>query len=69
MEIIAGQERCDVWNVPDGRGLTPIMMALEEGKTEIVKILLGCPRVDLSCKDKEGWSLLFMAVREKDLGE
>ena len=45
------------------------MKALKEGQIEIVQILLNCPRVDLSCKDKKGWSLLFRAIQEGLLGK
>ena len=69
VETLAAQERFDCWNVPDKEGVTPIMMALKEGKTEIVDIILSCPRVDLSCKDRDGWSLLFRAFQMNDLGE
>ena len=50
-------------------GDTPIMLALKKEKSEIVKILLGCPRVDLSCRDKEGWSLVFRAIQKKKIGK
>ena len=73
VETLAAQERCECWNIPDDingdKGNTPIMMALKKGKTEIVEILLQCPRVDLSCRDKEGWSLVFRAIQRKKLGE
>ena len=45
VETLAAQERCECWNVPDSDGDTPIRRALKEGKTELVKILLRCPRV------------------------
>ena len=69
LETLASQESFDSWNVPDNRGDTPVMKALKEGKTEIVEILLRCPRVDLSCRDKEGWSLVFRAIQRNKLGE
>ena len=69
VEILAAQERCDCWNVPDSWGDTPIMDALMRGKREILEILLRCPRVDLSCRDKEGWSLVFRAIQRNRLGE
>ena len=69
VETLATQERCDCWNVPDSDGYIPIMWALKEGKIDMVEILLRCPRVDLSCKDKKGWTLLFRAVQSNDLGE
>ena len=61
VETLAALDRCDCWNVPDNDGDTPIMKAFKGGKTRIVEILLSCHRVDLRCKDKEGWTLLFRA--------
>ena len=46
VKTLANQEEFDFWNVPDKSGDTPVMMALKSGKTDIVKILVGCPRVD-----------------------
>ena len=45
------------------------MMALKSGKTDMMKILVGCPRVDLTIRDKEGWTLLMRTIAGKDLGE
>ena len=50
-------------------GDTPVMLALKQEKSEIVKILLRCPRVDLSCRDKDGWSLVFRAIQKKKIGD
>ena len=50
-EMAYNQEFLKLLNVPDWRGDTPIIMALKEGKTEIIKILLRCPRVDLNVVD------------------
>ena len=74
VETLAALERCDCWNVPDHRGDTPIMWAFKAAetealKTEILEILLRCPRVDLSCRDKGGWSLVFRAIQRNQLGE
>ena len=69
VETLAAQERCQCWNVPDKFGNTPIMLALKIGKTDIVEILLRCPQVDLSCRDREGWSLVFRAIQRNQLGE
>ena len=51
------------------RGRTPIMIALERNRIRIVEILIGNPRVDLTCRDSEGWSLLFRVIQKKNLGE
>ena len=69
VETLAAQERCDFWNVPISNGDTPIMWALKYNKTDILEILLRCPRVDLSCRDRKGWSLVFRAIQRNELGE
>ena len=69
VETLAAQESCDCWNVPDTYGEIPIMRALYWNKTELVEILLRYPRVDLSCRNKEGWSLVFRAIQRNKLGE
>ena len=69
VETLIAQESFDSWNVPDWRGDTPIMIALKESRTEFVKILANCPRVDLSCRDEGGWSLVFRAIQKNKLGE
>ena len=48
VETLAAQETFNCWNVPDRRGDTPIMSALRRERTDIVKVLLTCPRVDLN---------------------
>ena len=52
-EMAYNQEFLKFLNVPDWRGDTPIMLALKEDKTEIVEILLECPRVDVNVVDRE----------------
>ena len=64
LEILAMEERCNIWNVPDDFGDTPILKALEMGEAEIVeflarlpdmvRILVKCPRVDLDVADSLG---------------
>ena len=51
VETLAAQERFDCWNVPYCWGDSPIIMALKGNMTEIVEILLRCPRVDLDVVD------------------
>ena len=69
VETLAAQETFDCWNVPIAHnGETPVMWALKLGKIEIVEILLRCPRVDLDCRDKEGWSVLLRAIQGKYQG-
>ena len=69
VETLNAAESFDSWNVPDGEGETPIMGALRWNKIEMVEILLKCPRVDLSCRDREGWSLVFIAIQKKKIGD
>ena len=69
VETLATEEKCQCWNLAADDGDTPIMLALKDRKTEIVEILIRCPRVDLSCRDEEGWSLVFRAIQYKSLGE
>ena len=73
VEKLIAQERFHSWNVPDGplmgQGDTPIMLALKLCNTEIVEILIRCPQVDLSCRDREGWSLVFRAIQRNELGK
>ena len=69
VKILASQKKCQCWNVPNSDGDTPVMIALKKNKTKIIKILLDCPRVNLKCKNKEGWSLLFRALERNKLGK
>ena len=69
METLAAQENCQCWNVPDSDGNTPVLKALKENKMDMLQILLKCPRVDLSCRDAEGWSLIFRAIAMNNLGK
>ena len=69
VETLAGLEKCDCWNVPYNNGDTPVMMALQRCLTEILEILVRCPRVDLTCRDKEGWSLVFTAISSREIGK
>ena len=47
-------------------GKTPILIALERNRIRIVEILIRNPRVDLTCRNNEGWSLLFRDI-QKDM--
>ena len=69
VESLASQEKFDCWNIPDENGNTPVMKALRRGKTDIVRVLVDCPRVDLTIRDKEGWTLVMEAIAGKELGE
>ena len=69
VETFANLETFDCWNIPDKKGNTPIMYALKNRFTKGVEILLNCPRVDLNCRDKEGWSLVFRAIQIGNVGK
>ena len=69
VDTFANQEKFDCWNVSDKNGDTPVMMAFKSGKTDIVQILVGCPRVDLTIRDKEGWTLVMRTIAGKELCE
>ena len=69
VETLAAEEDCDCWNVPDENGDTPVMLALKEGKTDLVILLASCPRVDLTTTDGEGWSLVFRLISYRERGK
>ena len=69
VKILSAQKKCLCWNIPDKDGDTPIMKALKTNKLEIVKVLIGVPWVDLTLRDREGWSLVFRAIQNKQLGQ
>ena len=53
VQLLSRDERVDI-NIKDKNGETPITLAMKRGKTEMVKILLDNPGVDLDTMDKEG---------------
>ena len=63
VEILAAQEKCECWNVPNSDGDTPVLMALKTNKMDVLQILLKCPQVDLNLKDKNGDSLIIVALK------
>ena len=67
VELLAKQENCDSWNVrvPVADGDTPLMLAIRWNYTDIVKVLLKCPRVDPNQEDQHGNSPVMMAIKEK----
>ena len=52
MKMLARQEKYNNWNVADIDGDTPIMKAVKRNQSEIIEILLKCPRVDLDAVDR-----------------
>ena len=64
------KEKFDGWNIPDEDGNTLIMFAMKNCfYSDTVGILLTCPRFDPSCRDTEGWSLVFRSIQRGDIGE
>ena len=54
VETLTDQEDFDNWNITGNNGIAPILMALEGGNTEIVRLLLRCPRVNLDIIFSDG---------------
>ena len=69
VELLARKELCECWNTPDKAGDTPVFAAIKNNKDDIVDILVDCPRVDLTCRDSQGWSVLMRLVAAKKIGE
>ena len=65
MEAIEKTEKID-WNERNIIGNTPIMTAIRNNKTEVVKFLLSHPKVDKSLRDSQGQTLLSMAKHKND---
>ena len=54
---------------PDSRDdnqRTPITLAIERGRTKVVKLLLDTGKIDLTCKDNEGRTPLMWAQIMRD---
>ena len=59
VKTLTGEATFDCWNVPNSNGDTPVMTALERNMTDLVEILLRCPRIDIhTMKPEEGTSLV-----------
>ena len=67
VELLSKDPRVN-WNVRNYRGETPIMVALRNKETEMVKILLKTPGVSLAdvTKSKEGENLLKEVFQEAE---
>ena len=53
VELLLGVEEVE-WNDKDVEGDTPLMKALKRSKFDVAKVLLQCPRVDVTIADNEG---------------
>ena len=60
--LLAVQERCNSWNVPDMDDNTPLMTAVIDGNLEIFKILARDPRVDLNRRDSLGKTVTEVVI-------
>jgi hypothetical protein len=56
----------DVNQTEANRGRTPLMMALEWGKVEVVRVLLSQPNIDLDAVSNSGLSVIHYANRLPD---
>lgn len=48
-------------NLQDGRGFTPLMMAVHEGHPDIVKLLLAHPKIQVDMQNNDGLTALDIA--------
>ena len=70
VRILSAEERFDSWNkTRENDGSTPVMVALEGGRFEVVEVLVECPWVNVNLRNKEGWTLLMRSIAMKNLGE
>ena len=46
------------WNQRNMKGETPILIAMRENRTDIVKKMMKCPQVDVSVADHKDWCQL-----------
>ena len=53
VELLAGAEEVP-WNQKDQDGDTPLMLALKWRRLDIAKVMLQCPRVDVTVADDNG---------------
>ena len=67
VETLVALESFDCWNVPDSDGDTPIRMAIVENQTEILKILLRCPRVDPGVVSANGETAAIRATMQGEI--
>ena len=67
VDLLAKQENCQCWNIPDQGGDTPIMDTIRLANPDILKILLECPRVDPNMKNRDGDSPLMMAIKREEV--
>ena len=50
------------WNQRNMNGETPILIAMRENRTDIVKKMMKCPQVDVSVADHKDWCQLNTCI-------
>ena len=66
VEVLAGEEDVE-WNEKNMVGNTPLLTAMRENNTDMVKTLLKIPSVDINVKDRHGKCLLKLAAEKNNL--
>ena len=66
VELLADEEGVE-WNEKNMVGNTPLLTAMRENNTELVKTLLKIPSVDINVKDRHGKCLLKLAAEKNNL--
>ena len=66
VELLAGEEGVE-WNEKNLVGKTPLLTAMRENNTDMVKTLLKIPGVDITVKDRHGKCLLKLAAEKNNL--
>ena len=66
VEVLAGEEGVE-WNEKNMVGNTPLLTAMRENNTDMVKTLLKIPGVDINVKDRHGKCLLKLAAEKNNL--
>ena len=66
VEVLAGEEGVE-WNEKNLVGKTPLLTAMRENNTDMVKTLLKIPSVDINVKDRHGKCLLKLAAEKNNL--
>ena len=65
VEALEKTEKID-WNERNQLGDTPVMTAIRNNKTEVVKFLINYPKVDKSLRNTQGQSLFLLAKQKNN---
>ena len=66
VKLLADEEEVK-WNEKNMVGNTPLLTAMRENNTDLVKTLLKIPSVDINVKDRHGKCLLKLAAEKNNL--